>query len=156
MHPERSLARPAPLDRTVTPTHVVPYAEQQLVPAPPPGMRVIGYVRFDGMLHPQYGPDYEPAVPVAPPATSGLDPQAQRTAAKGVFAAGAGVGAYFGMQALQILVDSLVQFLAAAAVCGLVWALPSGRRGARGAPTYNITNNRGFLAGWKSQTGPRK
>lgn len=70
-----------------------------------------------------------------------------------MFAAGAGVGAYFGMQALQILVDSLVQFLAAAAVCGLVWALPSGRRG---APTYNITNNRGFLAGWKSQNGPRK
>ncbi|MCX4971164.1 hypothetical protein OHA98_41915 [Streptomyces sp. NBC_00654] len=155
MHPERSLARPAPLDRTVTPTHVASYAEQQLVPAPPPGMRVIGYVRIDGMLHPQYGPEYVSAAPVAPPATPGLDPQAQRTAAKGVFAAGAGVGAYFGMQALQILVDSLVQFLAAAAVCGLVWALPSGRRSGRGAPTY-ITNNRGFLAGWKSQNGPRK
>ena len=155
MHPERPAVRPAPLARTVTPTRIVPAAEQHLAPAPPPGMRVIGYVRIDGMLHPQYGPEYEPAVPVAPPATPGLDPQAQRTAAKGVFAAGAGVGAYFGMQALQILVDSLVQFLAAAAVCGLVWALPTGRRAVRGAPTY-ITHNRGFLAGWKSQNGPRK
>ncbi|MFM9464828.1 hypothetical protein ACKI1K_18485 [Streptomyces scabiei] len=136
-------------------TDVVPGAEQQLAPAPPPGMRVIGYVLIDGMMHPQYGPEYVPAAPMQAPAPSGLDPQAQRTAAKGVFAAGAGVGAYFGMQALQILVDSLVQFLAAAAVCGLVWALPTGRRAVRGAPTY-ITHNRGFLAGWKSQNGPRK
>ncbi|WP_405991084.1 hypothetical protein [Streptomyces sp. NBC_00986] len=134
--------------------HVVPAAEQRLVPAPP-GMRVIGYVRIDGMLYPQYGPEYVPAAPVAPAAPSGIDPQAQRTAAKGVFAAGAGVGAYFGMQALQILVDSLVQFLAAAAVCGLVWALPTGRRAVREAPTY-ITNNRGPFAGWKSQNGPHR
>lgn len=155
MHPERPAVRPAPLARTVTPTSVVPAAEQHLAPAPPPGMRVIGYVRIDGMLHPQYGPEYVPVETVARPATPVLDPQAQRTAAKGVFAAGAGVGAYFGMQALQILVDSLVQFLAAAAVCGLVWALPGGRRGARGGPTY-VTNNRGFLSGWKSQNGPRK
>jgi hypothetical protein len=164
MYPERPAIRTAPLDWTVTPTSVVPAAEQQLVPigeqhlapAPPPGMRVIGYVRIDGMLHPQYGPEYVPVAPVAAPATPVLDPQAQRTAAKGVFAAGAGVGAYFGMQALQILVDSLVQFLVAAAVCGLVWALPSGRRDGRGAPTYNITNNRGMFAGWKSQSGPRR
>jgi hypothetical protein len=156
MHTDRTDARPAPLDRAVTPTAVVPAAEQQLAPAPPPGMRVIGYVRIDDVLHPQYGPLHEPAATVAPPATPGLDPQAQRTAARGVLAAGVGVGSCFGMQALQILVDSLVQFLAAAAVCGLVWALPSGRRGARGAPTYNITNNRGFLAGWRSQNGPRK
>ena len=154
MHPERRAVQPAPLARTVTPTSIVPGSEQHLAPAPPPGMRVIGYVQIDGMLYAQYGPQYEPAVPVASPATSGLDPQAQRTAAKGVFAAGAGAGAYFGMQALQILVDSLVQFLTAAAVCGLVWALP-GRRTAREAPTY-ITNNRGFLAGWKSQNGPRR
>ncbi|MEU2740238.1 hypothetical protein ABZ656_33995 [Streptomyces sp. NPDC007095] len=155
MQPE-PYTRPAdPPARIAHVTEVVPAAEQQLAPAPPPGMRVIGYVRIEGMLHPQYGPEYVPAVPMAPAAPSGLDPQAQRTAAKGVFAAGAGVGAYFGMQALQILVDSLVQFLAAAAVCGLVWALPTGRRGARGGTTY-VTNNRGFLAGWKSQNGPRK
>lgn len=141
--------------RIAYPTRVVAATEQHLAPAPPPGMRVIGYVPIDGMLYPQYGPEYAPAVPVAPPATHGFDPQAQRTAARGVFAAGAGVGSYFGMQALQILVDSLVQFLAAAAVCGLVWALPSGRHRVREAPTY-ITNNRGFAAGWKSQNGPRK
>lgn len=155
MQPE-PYTRPAdPPARIAHVTEVVPAAEQQLAPAPPPGMRVIGYVRIEGMLHPQYGPEYVPAVPMAPAAPSGIDPQAQRTAARGVFAAGAGVGAYFGMQALQILVDSLVQFLAAAAVCGLVWALPSGRRRVREAPTY-ITNNRGFAAGWKSQNGPRK
>ncbi|MFE9624276.1 hypothetical protein [Streptomyces sp. NPDC006527] len=142
--------------RYVYPTAVVPAAEQQLAPAPPPGMRVVGYVRIDGMLHPQYGPAYEPAAPVAPPATPTIDPQAQRTAARGVYAVGLGVGSYFGMQALQILVGSLVQFLAAAAVVGLVWGLPTGRRGAvREAPTY-ITNNRGMFAGYKSQNGPRR
>jgi hypothetical protein len=141
--------------RVVSVSQITPAAEQHLAPAPPPGMRVIGYVRIDGMLHPQYGPEYVPAVPMAPAAPSGIDPQAQRTAAKGVFAAGAGVGAYFGMQALQIFVDSLVQFLAAAAVCGLVWARPTGRRAVRKGPTY-INNNSGFLAGWKSQNGPRK
>ncbi|MCT9142928.1 hypothetical protein, partial [Streptomyces violarus] len=122
----------------------------------PPGMRVIGYVRIDGMLHPQYGPLHEPAVPTPPPAPSGLDPQAQRTAARGVLALGAGVGAYFGMRALQILVDSLVQLLAAAAVCAVAWAVAgvSGRRPG-GAPTY-ITNNRGFLAGLGSRNGPRR
>ncbi|MFB7594309.1 hypothetical protein [Streptomyces sp. NPDC056160] len=155
MHPEHRAAQPAPLTRTVTPTAVVPATEQQLAPVPPPGMRVIGYVRIDGMLHPQYGPEYAPAAPVAPPATPVLDPQAQRTAAKGVYAIGVGVGAYFGMRALQILVDSLVQFLIAAAVCGLVWALPTGRRSVRDAPTY-IINNRGFLSGWKSRIGPPK
>lgn len=155
MQPE-PYTRPAdPPARIAHVTEVVPAAEQQLAPAPPPGMRVIGYVRIEGMLHPQYGPEYVPAVPMAPAAPSGIDPQAQRTAARGVFAAGAGVGAYFGMQALQILVDSLVQFLAAAAVCGLVWALPTGRRAVREGPTY-ITNNRGPFAGWKSQNGPRR
>ncbi|WP_330349722.1 hypothetical protein [Streptomyces sp. NBC_00582] len=155
MHTERTDARPVRLDRAVTPTAVVPAAEQQLAPGPPPGMRVIGYVRIDGMLHPQYGPEYEPAVTVAPVATPGLDPQAQRTAAKGVYAVGLGVGSYFGMQALQILVDSLVQFLAAAAVCGLVWALPTGRRGRREGPTY-VTHNHGAFAGWWSRSGPRR
>lgn len=137
----------------VYPTAVVPAAEQQLV-APPPGMRVIGYVPIDGILHPQYGPLYEQPAPPPPPPTV-LDPQAQRTAAKGVFAAGAGVGAYFGMQALQILVASVVQLVIAAAVVALVWKLPTGRRGGSGSPTY-ITNNSGFLAGWKSQNGPRQ
>jgi hypothetical protein len=151
------ITRPAEhTPRTVYPHAVVRAAEQQLAPAPPPGMRVIGYVRVDGMLHPQYGPLHEPLVPAPPPAPAGLDPQAQRTAAKGVLAAGVGVGAYFGMQALQILVGSLVQLLTAAAVCAVAWAVvPSRRRSARQGPTY-ITNNRGMLAGWKSQNGPRK
>ncbi|MFI9600348.1 hypothetical protein ACIHCX_10785 [Streptomyces sp. NPDC052043] len=151
--PDTRRAEPAP--PLVYPAAVVPAAEQHLVPAPPPGMRVIGYVRIDGMLHPQYGPEYVPAAAIPQPAASGLDPQAQRTAARGVFAAGVGVGAYFGMQALQILVGSIVQLLAAAAIFALVWALPTGRRAMREAPTY-ITNNRGLLAGWKSQNGPRR
>ncbi|MGA5489578.1 hypothetical protein ACPCK1_17700 [Streptomyces pseudogriseolus] len=152
MQPE-PYTRPAePPARIARVTEVVPAAEQHLAPAPPPGMRVTGYVRIDGMLYPQYGPEY---VPVAPqqPAPSGLDPQAQRTAAKGVFAVGAGAGSYFGMLALQILVDSLVRLIAAALVVGVVWVAAGGRRG--GGSTY-ITNNRGFLAGWKSQNGPRK
>jgi hypothetical protein len=158
MHPEpytRPQTDASLVPRVVSVSQITPAAEQHLAPAPPPGMRVIGYVRIDGMLHPQYGPEYVPVEPVAPPTAPGLDPQAQRAAAKGVFAAGAGVGAYFGIQALQILVDSLVQFLAAAAVCGLVWALPTGRRAGREAPTY-ITNNRGPFAGWKSQNGPHR
>ncbi|MGW1587305.1 hypothetical protein [Streptomyces sp. NPDC002386] len=141
--------------RLVYPAAVVPAAEQHLAPAPPPGMRVTGYVRIDGVLHPQYGPEYVPAAPIAPPAPSGLDPQAQRLAARGVFAVGAGAGSYFGMLALQILVDSLVRLLAVAAVAGVVWVAAGGRRGG-GSTTYNITNNRGILAGWKSQTGPRR
>jgi hypothetical protein len=157
MQPEQHtrIDRPHALDRVVAPTHVVPAAEQQLAPAPPPGMRVIGYVRIEGMLYPQYGPMYEPPVPMPPLAPAGLDPQAQRTAAKGVFAAGAGVGAYFGMQAMQIALASLVELFVAAAVCGAVWLASGGRRTMGETPTY-ITNNRGFLAGWKSQNGPRK
>ncbi|WP_399142192.1 hypothetical protein Q3A86_33190 [Streptomyces sp. NBUA17] len=149
-HPVTRPAEPAP--RTVYPAAVVPAAEQQLAPAPPPGMRVIGYVRVDGMLYAQYGPMYEEPAPAPPPAPSGLDPQAQRTAATGVLAAGAGVGVYFGMQALQILVDSLVRLLVAALVVGVAWVASTGRRG---TTTY-VTNNRGFLAGWRSQNGPRK
>lgn len=152
----RDLARPTV--RYLAPTQIVPAAEQHLAPAPPPGMRVTGYVRIDGMLHPQYGPAYEPVVPVAPPAPpapQGLDPQAQRLAARGVFAAGVGVGSYFGLQALALALDSLVQVLIAAAIVGAVWSLPTARRGAREAPTY-ITNNRGMLAGWKAQNGPRQ
>lgn len=147
------LPRPAePTPRTLYPSAIVPAAEQQLAPAPPPGMRVIGYVRVDGMLYAQYGPLYEPPASTPAPAPSGLDPQAQRTAAKGVLATGVGVGSYYGMQALQILVDSLVRLLAAAAIVGVVWVASSSRRG---TTTY-ITNNRGMLAGWKSQNGPRK
>ncbi|MEW1867026.1 hypothetical protein AB0420_02310 [Streptomyces caelestis] len=153
--PELPTTRPAAsAARYVYPTNVVPAVEQPLVPAPPPGMRVIGYVRIGETLHPQYGPLYEPPAPQQP-APAGFDPQAQRTAARGVFAAGAGVGAYFGMQALQILVGSLVQLLAAAAVCGVVYAAAGGRRAPGGGPTY-ITNNRGPFAGWKSQNGPRR
>lgn len=141
--------------RITYPAAVIPAAEQHFAPAPPPGMRVIGYVRIENVLHPQYGPEYVPAPPMQAPAPSGLDPQAQRTAARGVFALGAGVGAYFGIQALQIVLDELVQFLIAAAMVGAVWALPTGRRALQAAPTY-ITQNRGFLAGWKSHTGPRQ
>ena len=155
MHPERRAERPAPLTRTVTPTAVVPAAEQQLAPAPPPGMRVIGYVLIDGMMHPQYGPEYVPAAPIQP-AGSGLDPQAQRTAARGVFAAGAGVGAWFALKAFALVAESLVQLAIAAAVLGVVWSLPAGRRTGREGTTYNITNNRGMFAGWKSHAGPRK
>lgn len=153
MQPEpytRPAEQPA---RYVYPTSVVPAAEQHLAPAPPPGMRVIGYVRIGDVLHPQYGPEYQPVAYAPPPPPSGLDPQAQRTAAKGVFAVGAGAGSYFGMLGLQILVDSLVRLLAAAAVVGVVWVATGSRR--RGGSTY-ITNNRGFLAGWKSQNGPRQ
>ncbi|MFF7171111.1 hypothetical protein [Streptomyces pseudovenezuelae] len=139
--------------RYVRPAAVIPAAEQHPAPAPPPGMRVIGYVRIEGMLYPQYGPEYVPVEPVAPPATPGFDLQAQRTAAKGVLALGAGVGSYFGMLGLQILVDSLVRLLAAMAIVGVVWVAAGGRR--RGGATY-IQNNHGFLAGWKSQAGPRK
>ncbi|MCX5562737.1 hypothetical protein [Streptomyces sp. NBC_00038] len=153
MQPEPYTRPAAPPARIARVTEVVPAGEQQLAPAPPPGMRVIGYVLIDGMMHPQYGPRYEPAAPVAPPAPSGLDPQAQRTAARGVFAVGVGAGSYFGMLGLQILVDSLVRLLAAAAVVGVVWVAAGGRR--RGGSTY-VTNNRGFLAGWKSQNGPRR
>ena len=151
--PERQHNRTTPALGQPLVGNVVPVAEQHLAPAPPPGMRVTGYVRIDGIMYPQYGPEY---VPVAPqqPAPSGLDPQAQRTAAKGVFAVGAGVGSYFGMLALQILVDSLVRLLAAAAVVGLVWVAAGSRRGG-GSTTY-VTHNRGFMAGWKSQNGPRR
>ncbi|MER5675786.1 hypothetical protein ABT081_02460 [Streptomyces sp. NPDC002238] len=151
----RNVAQPAV--RYLAPTRIVPAAEQHLAPAPPPGMRVTGYVRIDGMLHPQYGPLYEPVMPLAPPAQparSGLDPQAQRIAAWGVLATGVGVGSYFGMQALALALDSLVQVLIAAAVVGAVWSVPTARHGGRETPTY-ITNNRGMLAGWKAQNGPR-
>ncbi|MGW2742355.1 hypothetical protein [Streptomyces sp. NPDC001450] len=158
MYPEPYTRQPTagPLaPRVAEVTQIIPAAEQNLVPAPPPGMRVIGYVRIDGMLYAQYGPEYEPAVPTPSPAPSGLDPQAQRTAARGLFAAGAGVGAYFALKAFALVAESLVQLMIAAAVLGVVWALPTGRRGREG-PTYIITNNHGLLAGWKSQNGPRR
>ncbi|MFD9212076.1 hypothetical protein ACFVY9_02950 [Streptomyces sp. NPDC059544] len=154
MHHELPTTRPAAPARYVYPTEVVPAAEQPVAPAPPPGMRVVGYVRIDNVLHPQYGPLYEPHAPQQP-APAGIDPQAQRTAARGVFALGAGVGAYWGMRALQILVDSLVQLLAAAAVCAVAWAVAGSGRRRGGGPTY-VQNNRGFLAGFRSQIGPRR
>lgn len=155
MHLERRASQPAPFAQTVTPTSVVPAAERHLAPVPPPGMRVVGYVRIDGVLHPQYGAAYEPVAPETAPGPAGLDPQAQRTAARGVLAAGVGVGAYFGMQALQILVDSLVRLLAMLAVAGAAWVLQGGRRTGREGSTY-VTNNYGFLAGWRSHNGHRK
>ncbi|MEV5911082.1 hypothetical protein AB0M00_19540 [Streptomyces chartreusis] len=152
MQPEPYTRRADLPARVAYPTAVVPAAEQHLAPAPPPGMRVIGYVRIDGIMCPEYGPEYVPAVPQQP-APSGLDPQAQRTAAKGVFALGAGAGSYLGMLALQILVDSVVRLLAAALIVGVAWVAAGGRRG-RGS-TY-VTHNHGFMAGWKSQNGPRR
>lgn len=77
----------------LTPTQIVPAAEQHLAPAPPPGMRVVGYQRIHGteLLEPIYGPLYEPPPPL-PPVPPSLDPVAQRTAARGVLAAGVGWG----------------------------------------------------------------
>jgi hypothetical protein len=139
-----------PAVRYFAPSRIVPTAEQHLAPAPPPGMRVTGYVRIDGMLYPQYGPLHEPIVPVMPPAPpppSGLDPQAQRLAAWGVFAVGIGVGSYFGLQALALALDSLVQVLIAAAIVAGVMAVPTGghRRQTvieqRGGMFARFTNN---------------
>nr|WSS66749.1 hypothetical protein OG284_36625 [Streptomyces sp. NBC_01177] len=130
----------APAVRYVAPSQIIPAAEQHLAPAPPPGMRVTGYRRIVGteMLEPIYGPAYEPPPPL-PPVPPGLDPQAQRLAAKGVFAAGVGVGAYFGLQALAIALDSLVQVLIAAAIVGGVMLAPG--RGHKGPPV--VINQKG-------------
>lgn len=73
-----------------------------------------------------------PTVPAAPapvPAPTGVDPQAQRTAARGVLAAGTGVGAYFAAGALAIALDSLVQVLIAAGVAAGVAVAGAGQRG---------------------------
>ncbi|MFT9477435.1 hypothetical protein [Streptomyces sp. Mo3] len=67
------------------------------------------------------------------PAPSGADPQAQRVAAKGVFAAGAGVGAYFAAGAAAIVVDSLVKALFAGGVAAGA-AMATGR--GKGGDTY--------------------
>ncbi|MEU0931057.1 hypothetical protein [Streptomyces malaysiensis] len=72
--------------------------------------------------------------PAPVPVSPGVDPHAQRVAAKGVFAAGAGVGAYFAAGAVAIALDSLVQVLIAAAVAAGVALASSGRRG--GGDTY--------------------
>ncbi|MER6146202.1 hypothetical protein ABT174_40460 [Streptomyces sparsogenes] len=80
--------------------------------------------------------------PAPAPAPAGVDPHAQRLAAKGVFAAGAGVGAYFAAGAVAIALDSLVQALIAAAVAVGVAVAAPGRRG--GGDTYithhHVTN----------------
>ncbi|WP_432587008.1 hypothetical protein ABVG11_15155 [Streptomyces sp. HD1123-B1] len=76
-------------------------------------------------------------MPAPVPAPSGVDPGAQRLAAKGVFAAGAGVGAYFAAGAVAIVMDSLVKAIVAGAVAAGV-ALVPGRRGS--GDTY-ITNH---------------
>ncbi|GAA2330723.1 hypothetical protein [Streptomyces cuspidosporus] len=80
--------------------------------------------------------------PAPASAAAGVDPHAQRLAAKGVFAAGAGVGAYFAAGAVAIVVDSLAQALIAAAVAAGVALATPGRRG--GGDTYithhHVTN----------------
>ncbi|MBW8088591.1 hypothetical protein IGW14_11255 [Streptomyces hygroscopicus subsp. hygroscopicus] len=84
--------------------------------------------------------------PVPAPAPSGVDPHAQRTAAKGVFAAGAGVGAYFAAGAAAIVLDSLAQALIAAAVAAGVAIAAPGRRGGGGDTyvTHHHVSNRWF------------
>jgi hypothetical protein len=83
--------------------------------------------------------------PAPPPAPAGLDPQAQRTAAKGVMAAGIGVGSYFGMQALEIALDVLVQGLIAAGVVVGVLVATGGRRGGGDTfVTHHHVTNRWF------------
>ncbi|MFI0769646.1 hypothetical protein ACH4TQ_32860 [Streptomyces sp. NPDC021218] len=82
-------------------------------------------------------PTIHASAPVPVPAPSGADPQAQRVAAKGVFAAGAGVGAYFAAGAAAIVMDSLVKVLLAGGVAAGA-ALATGRR--KGGDTY-ITNH---------------
>ncbi|MFF5675286.1 hypothetical protein ACFY8S_35145 [Streptomyces hygroscopicus] len=74
--------------------------------------------------------------PAPAPVSSGVDPHAQRMAAKGVFAAGAGVGAYFAAGAAAIVLDSLAQALIAAAVAAGVAIAAPGRRGGGGGDTY--------------------
>ncbi|MER8155198.1 hypothetical protein [Streptomyces sp. NPDC094472] len=71
--------------------------------------------------------------PAPAPVSSGVDPHAQRLAAKGVFSAGAGVGAYFAAGAAAIVVDSLVKVLIAGGVAAGV-AMATGRR--KGGDTY--------------------
>lgn len=88
--------------------------------------------------------------PAPVPAPSGMDPHAQRLAAKGVFAAGAGVGAYFAAGAVALALDSLVQALIAAAVAAGVAIAAPGRRG--GGDTY-ITHHHVSNRWWgKSST----
>ncbi|WP_063730163.1 hypothetical protein [Streptomyces sp. RTd22] len=84
-------------------------------------------------------------MPSPVPVRTGVDPQAQRVAAKGVFAAGAGVGAYFAAGAAAIVVDSLAQVLIAAAVAaGVAIAAPGRRGGGDTYVTHHHVSNRWF------------
>lgn len=134
----------APAVRYLAPTQIVPAAEQHLAPAPPPGMRVTGYRRIPGtdLLEPVYGLPYEAPAPLPPP-SPGIDPQAQRLAAWGVFAVGVGAGSYFGLQALALALDSLVQVLIAAAIAGGVLVVSG--RGTRPAPPPTVINQKGGM-----------
>ncbi|NEW76455.1 hypothetical protein [Streptomyces rhizosphaericus] len=97
-------------------------------------------------------PTIHTPTPAPAPVPSGVDPQAQRVAAKGVFAAGAGVGAYFAAGAAAIVVDSLVKVLLAGGVAAGV-AMATGRR--KGGDTY-ITNHHVSNRWWgHSTTGIR-
>jgi hypothetical protein len=71
-------------------------------------------------------------------APAGLDPQAQRRAATGILAAGAGIGVYFAAQAVAVALDHLVDVLIALAAAYVVYAATPGRR--RGSEVH-ITNN---------------
>ncbi|RPK76551.1 hypothetical protein EES45_23010 [Streptomyces sp. ADI97-07] len=143
---------PAPV-RHVAPTQIIPAAEQHLAPAPPPGMRVTGYRRIPGteLLEPVYGLQYEAPAPLPPPAP-GIDPQAQRIAAWGVFALGVGVGSYFGMQALALALDSLVQMLIAVAIVGAVMAVPAGGRRGQAVRQTVIEQRGGMFARFTNNT----
>ncbi|MBL1096885.1 hypothetical protein [Streptomyces coffeae] len=90
-------------------------------------------------------PTIHAPVPAPAPVRSGVDPHAQRLAAKGVLSAGAGVGAYFAAGAAAIVVDSLVQVLIAAGVAvGVAVAAPGRRRGGDTFVTHHHVSNRWF------------
>ncbi|MFD7499962.1 hypothetical protein [Streptomyces sp. NPDC059850] len=90
-----------------------------------------------------------PTIHAPVPVRSGVDPHAQRLAAKGLLSAGTGVGAYFAAGAVAIVVDSLVKALVAGAVAAGVALFP-GRRG--GGDTY-ITHHHVSNRWWgKSST----
>ncbi|MGO4752690.1 hypothetical protein AB4212_29480 [Streptomyces sp. 2MCAF27] len=90
-------------------------------------------------------PTVHTPIPGPDPVRAGVDPHAQRIAAKGVFAAGAGAGAYFAAGAAAIVVDSLVQVLIAAAVAaGVAIAAPGRRGGGDTYVTHHHVSNRWF------------
>ncbi|NEW77661.1 hypothetical protein [Streptomyces rhizosphaericus] len=85
-----------------------------------------------------------PAPAPPPPVPAGIDPHAQRLGARGVFAAGAGVGTYFAAQGLAVVLNHLVQGLIAAGVAVGVVLATGGRRGGDTYITNHHVTNRWF------------